>query len=70
MADKPTTIVSSQGQVVLPKAIRQQPPAAPHFPATAPAEVFAALAVKGPPKTLDEMAAAVPAEAKRRHDRP
>jgi AbrB family looped-hinge helix DNA binding protein len=41
--------------------------AAPLFPATKPADVFGSLPHKGPPLTLEEMDAAVAAEARRRH---
>lgn len=42
---------------------------APAFSRTRPGEVFAMLPVSGAPKSLDEMDAAVLAEARRRHDR-
>ena len=41
--------------------------AAPVFKPTRSEEVFASLKVAGPPKTLEEMDAAVAAEARRRH---
>ncbi|MCD0419979.1 AbrB/MazE/SpoVT family DNA-binding domain-containing protein [Rubrivivax sp. JA1024] len=87
-ADKLTTTVSTKGQVILPKAIRQrrQWPAgtrltveetpdgvllrpAPLFASTRPDEVYASLRFDGPPKSLDDMAAAVATEARRRHAR-
>ena len=43
--------------------------AAPVFPVTRPEDVFGCLAHAGPPKSLEEMDAAVLAEARRRHDR-
>ncbi|AWM06507.1 MULTISPECIES: AbrB/MazE/SpoVT family DNA-binding domain-containing protein [Bradyrhizobium] len=42
---------------------------APAFAATRPEDVFGVLAYHGKPKTLDQMDAAVLAEARRRHDR-
>ena len=42
---------------------------APTFSRTQPADVFAMLPVSGAPKSLEEMDAAVLAEARRRHDR-
>ena len=41
--------------------------AAPVFKPTRSVEVFGSLKVAGPPKTLEEMDAAVAAEARRRH---
>ena len=41
--------------------------AAPLFPVTKPADVFGSLPHMGPPLTLEEMDAAVAAEARRRH---
>jgi len=87
-ADKPTTTVSTKGQVILPKAIRDErrrragtrltvesmpdwvllKPASP-FPAAKPADVFASLAYRGKPKTVEEMDAGIAAEARRRHAR-
>ena len=81
-----TTTVSTKGQVILPKAIREerQWPSGtrllveetadgvllrpvPHFAPQVPAAVYASLRVAGPPKTLEEMDAAILAEARRRH---
>ena len=83
-----TTTVSTKGQVILPKAIRQRRKweagtrlvvedtpdgallkAAPVFAPTRPEDVAGMLAYRGPPKTLDEMDAAIMAEVKRRHAR-
>lgn len=50
-----------------PKGVVLKP--APAFAETRPKDVFGVLAYKGKPKTLDEMDAAVLAEAKRRHAR-
>lgn len=41
--------------------------AAPLFPVTKPADVYSSLPHKGSPLTLEEMDAAVAAEARRRH---
>jgi AbrB family looped-hinge helix DNA binding protein len=81
----PTTIVSTKGQVILPKAVRELRKwpagtrltvettadgvllkAAPHFSPAAIEMVFGALAYNGPPKSIDEMNAAIAEEAKRR----
>ena len=83
-----TTTVSTKGQVILPKAIRQRRnwapgtrlmvedtpdgvllKAAPIFAPTRPEDVAGLLAYRGPPKTLEEMDAAITAELKRRHAR-
>jgi len=80
-----TTVVSTKGQVILPKPLRDQLrwPAgtrltvedtvdgvllkpAPAFPATTIDEVFGSLAHDGPALTIEDMDAAVAAEAKRR----
>lgn len=80
-----TTIVSTKGQVILPKAIRdhrQWAPgtrlsveetadgvllkATPLFEPRAVGDVFGSLRPKGPALSLDDMDAAVAAEAKRR----
>lgn len=83
--DRLTTIVSTKGQVILPKAIRDQRhwPAGtrlsvedtpegvllkpvPIFAPTTVDAVFGSLAYAGKAKTIEEMDAAVVAEAKRR----
>jgi AbrB family looped-hinge helix DNA binding protein len=90
MADKHklTTTVSTKGQVILPKAIRDERDwrpgtelivedtpdgvllkAKPAFPRTKPKDVFGSAPYKGPPKTIEEMDAAIAAELKRRHAR-
>lgn len=85
-AQKHTIRLSTKGQVILPKSIRQRRhwdagtrliveetangvllKAAPVFEPTRPDEVFGLLKVSGPPKTLEEMEAGIPAEAKRRY---
>jgi len=85
---KLTTVLSSKGQLVLPKSLRdslQWPSGtrleieataegvllrpAGHFPATTSAEVFGSLPSTGGPKSLEDMDAAILAEARRRHDR-
>ncbi len=82
------TTVSTKGQVILPKAIRQRRKweagtrliveetadgvmlkRAPAFAPTRPADVFALLPHRGDPKSVEDMDAAVLAEARRRHDR-
>lgn len=42
---------------------------APLFPPTTPEQVFGCLQYQGAPKTLEDMAAAIAAEVKRRHAR-
>jgi len=83
-----TTTVSTKGQVILPKAIRQRRnwaagtrlvveetpvgvllKAAPVFAPTRPEDVAGILAYRGPPKSLEEMDAAITAEVKRRRAR-
>jgi AbrB family looped-hinge helix DNA binding protein len=83
-----TTTVSTKGQVILPKAIRQRRhwepgtrlvvedtpdgvllKAAPIFAPTRPEDVAGMLAYRGPPKTLEEMDAAITAEVTRRRAR-
>lgn len=83
-----TTILSTKGQVILPKAIRQarhwdtgtrliveETPdgvllkLAPAFAAARTEDVYGILKHRGPPKSIEEMDAAVLAEARRRHDR-
>lgn len=88
MAPRPvslTTLVSTKGQVILPKAIRDQRrwapgtrlvveetpegvllKAAPLFPATTIDEAAGILRYDGKPLSVDEMDAAIAAEAKRR----
>ena len=80
-----TTVVSTKGQVILPKAVRQHRnwPAgtrlvveetsegvllrmAPLFEPTTVAEVFGSLKGDGRARTIEEMDAAVEAEARRR----
>jgi AbrB family looped-hinge helix DNA binding protein len=87
-AESATTRVSTKGQVILPKAIRQRRKwgpgtrliveetpdgvllkPAPLFAPTRPEDVAGMLAYKGPPKTLEEMDAAITAEIRRRHAR-
>jgi AbrB family looped-hinge helix DNA binding protein len=86
-APKQTTTLSTKGQVILPKAIRDQrewPPGTrlivedteagvllrrePLFPLARIQDVFGVLRTDGPAKTIEEMDAAVVAEA-RRHAR-
>ncbi|MFN4088042.1 MAG: AbrB/MazE/SpoVT family DNA-binding domain-containing protein [Alphaproteobacteria bacterium] len=80
-----TTTVSTKGQVILPKAIRERLhweagtrlvvestpegvllKAAALFPQTEIDAVFGSLAFDGPAKSIEEMDAAVAAEARRR----
>jgi AbrB family looped-hinge helix DNA binding protein len=87
-ADGSTTTLSTKGQVILPKSIRegrrwgpgtrllvQDTPEgvllkpAPLFPPTRPEDVYGMLKYSGPPKTIEEMDAAITAEVKRRHAR-
>jgi AbrB family looped-hinge helix DNA binding protein len=87
-SDPSITTVSTKGQVILPKAIRQRREwgagtrlvvedtpdgillrRAPVFAATRPEDVYGLLPHVGPPKSVDEMDAAVLVEARRRHDR-
>lgn len=82
------TTVSTKGQVILPKAIRERRrwgpgtrlivedtpdgvllKPAPLFPSTRPENVFGILKYSGPPKTLEEMDAAITAEVKGRRAR-
>jgi AbrB family looped-hinge helix DNA binding protein len=79
-----TTTVSTKGQVILPKAIRERREwdagtrllveetaegvllkRVPAFAATRPEEVFGMLPYRGRPKSVEEMDAAVLAEARR-----
>jgi AbrB family looped-hinge helix DNA binding protein len=83
-----TTMLSTNGQVILPKTIRQRRnweagtrlvvedtpdgvllKAAPIFAPTRPEEVAGMLAYRGPPKTPEEMDAAITAEVERRRAR-
>jgi len=85
LPEHPTTTVSTKGQVILPKSIRDQRRwgagtrlvvedtpngvvlrAAPLFAPTSIDDVFGSLAHSGPAITLEEMDAAIAAEAKRR----
>lgn len=84
-AERLTTKVSTKGQVILPKAIRDQKrweagmrltventeegvllKAAPLFAPTEIGAVFGSLRFAGKPKTIEEMDAAITAEARRR----
>ena len=84
-AERLTTTVSTKGQVILPKGIRQRRrwdagtklvvedtdegvllKPAPLFAATEIDSVFGSLAFAGKAKTIEEMDAAVAAEARRR----
>jgi bifunctional DNA-binding transcriptional regulator/antitoxin component of YhaV-PrlF toxin-antitoxin module len=73
----PTTIVSTKGQVILPKSIRRAAnpdgvllkPLTTIFPPTRPEDVFAFLRYTGRAKSLQQMEAGITAEAKRRHAR-
>jgi len=81
---KQTTTLSTKGQVILPKALRERRNwgpgaqflveeaedgvflrAAPRFPVTSAQDVFGMLKVSGPAKTIEEMDAAIAAEARR-----
>ena len=84
-APKLTTTVSTKGQVILPKTIREQREwaagtrlivedtkegvllrRAPLFAPTRMEDVFGSLKAKGPARSIEEMDAAVAAEARRR----
>jgi AbrB family looped-hinge helix DNA binding protein len=86
--DGSTTTLSTKGQVILPKSIRERRrwgpgtrllvedtpegvllKPAPLFPPTRPEDVYGMLKYSGPPKTIEEMDAAITAEVKRRHAR-
>lgn len=88
ISEKSTTTVSTKGQVILPKAIRERRKwtagtrliveetadgvllkPAPLFAPTRPEDVFGMLRYSGPPKTIEEMDAAIAAEVKRRRAR-
>jgi AbrB family looped-hinge helix DNA binding protein len=85
-AEKLTTVVSTKGQVILPKAVRGRRNwgpgtrliveetadgvllrPAPLFKETTIDEVFGCLRYDGPALSIEEMDAAVLAEARRRH---
>jgi AbrB family looped-hinge helix DNA binding protein len=87
-ANQTTTTISTKGQVILPKTVRDQRnwrpgtrliveqtgegvllKTAPSIPRTKPQAVFGILARSGPPVTLEEMDAAITAEAQWRHAR-
>ena len=87
-AETLTTTVSTKGQVILPKAIRERRnwsagtrlvveetpdgvllKPAPVFAPRRPEDVAGMLAYRGPPKTIEEMDAAITAEVRRRHAR-
>ena len=87
-ADRSTTTLSTKGQVILPKSIRERRrwgpgtrllvedtpegvllKPAPLFPPTRAQDVYGMLKYSGPPKTIEEMDAAITAEVKRRHAR-
>lgn len=87
-AENLETTVSTKGQVILPKAIRQRREwdagtrliveetpdgvllkRAPVFAPSEPKEVFGLLRARGAPKSLEEMEAAILAEARQRHGR-
>jgi AbrB family looped-hinge helix DNA binding protein len=88
MVERLTTVVSTKGQVILPKLVRRRrdwPPGtrlvveetpdgvllrrAPLFETTEVSDVFAMLKTDGRVRSLEEMDAAVAAEAQRRHAR-
>ena len=88
MSAKPTTVVSTKGQVILPKAVREsrqwspgtrltveETPegvllkAAPLFEPTTLDQVFGCLKYDGPPKSLEEMDAAIDELIRERHAR-
>jgi AbrB family looped-hinge helix DNA binding protein len=85
-AETTTVRLSTKGQLILPKPIRQRRQweagtrlvvedrpdgvllrAAPAFEPTRPQDVFGSLPITGPARTIEDMDAAVLAEAKRRH---
>lgn len=87
-SDQKTTTLSTKGQVILPKAIRERRKweagtrlvveetpegvllkPAPFFPPTRHEDVAGMLAYSGPPKTLEEMDAAITEEIKARRAR-
>ena len=89
MATGLTTTISTKGQVILPKAIRDQTgwdvgtrlivehtadgvllkPLTTAFAPTRPEDVFGSLSYEGRPKSVEDMAAGIATEAKRRYAR-
>ncbi len=88
ISDKATITISTKGQVILPKAIRERRKwaagtrlvveetadgvllkLAPLFVPSRPEDVFGMLRYSGPPKTIEEMDAAITTEVKRRRAR-
>jgi AbrB family looped-hinge helix DNA binding protein len=88
VSEKATTTISTKGQVILPKAIREGRKWAagtrlvveetpdgvllkpvPVFAPTRPGDVAGMLGHAGPPKTVEEMDAAIDAEVRRRRAR-
>lgn len=89
MATDLTTTISTKGQVILPKAIRDQmqwnagtrlivehtadgvllKPLTTAFAPTQPEDVFGSLSYEGKPKSVEDMAAGIATEAKRRYAR-
>lgn len=88
MSAKPTTVMSTKGQVILPKAMRERRHwspgtrltvedtpdgvllrTAPLFEPTTIDQVFGCLKYDGPPKSLEEMDAAIDDMIRERHDR-
>jgi len=87
-AKKLTTTVSTKGQVILPKVVRERRhwdagtrleveerddgvllKPAPLFPPTKPDDVYGSVKYSGPPRSIEDMNAAIEAEVKRRHAR-
>lgn len=89
MAGEAITVVSTKGQVILPKAIREQlhwdagtrlaverteygvllKPLGREFAPTRPEDVFGCLRYEGKAKPVEEMAAGIAEEARRRRAR-
>lgn len=88
MSAKPTTVMSTKGQMILPKTVRdgrawgpgtkltvEDTPygvllnAAPLFEPTTIDQVFGCLKYEGPPKSLEEMDAAIDEAIRERHAR-
>lgn len=86
MGNTPTTVISTKGQVILPKAVREHQQwgvgtrlsveetadgvllrALPVFARTELGAVAGRLAFAGPAKSVEEMDAAIAAEARRRN---